>query len=123
MKLFIKEIYKNSKFYNTETIKLVFDLIIDSDDDYWHERYGVAGNKHTPAYILEKLSDDINGDVVWKIVRNPKCPIHVLLKLNVKDTEWYIRREIYYNPTYKKYVKYKIFTRIKNLIEEILHQI
>lgn len=78
MKLFIKEVYKNSRFINTETYQMIFDSFNEDLDI----RRGIAKNPLTPIFILEKLSEDKNPYVRCGIVLNPKPPVHILEQLN-----------------------------------------
>ena len=72
MKSIIKEIYQNSKFKNSGTIKLILDSF--SKDDTI--RYWVARNLNTPVFILEKLSKDKDWRVRIGVSYhyNPKTP-------------------------------------------------
>ena len=67
MKPILKQIYQNSRFYDSETIKLIFD----SFSENINVRRGVALNPSTPISALEFLSKDKDETVRYRVAQNP----------------------------------------------------
>ena len=83
MKLIIKQIYKNSRFNNSETMK----LIVDSFSEYFSIRSGVADNPSTPSSTLDYLSKDKDEYVRIGVAWNPNTPISTLKFLSKDKNE------------------------------------
>ena len=98
MKLILKQIYQNSRFYDSETIKLIFDSFSKNED----VRYYVAYNPNTPSFTLGFLSKDISDSVRFGVTWNPSTPSSALELLS-KDENETVRRGVAQNPTYIKY--------------------
>lgn len=108
MKQLCKEIYQNSKYNNLEIIKLIRrSYSKDHDIRYFSIR------NNTPLSVLIRLSDDKDDMVRSSVARHSDTPLYILIKL-IQDKDSIVREHTIRNPTYKKYVKYRFFTRIKN---------
>ena len=62
---------------NNELAEITTDISILeklSDDKNWWVRYKVANNPNTPTHLLEKLSDDKNWLVRNAVANNPNIP-------------------------------------------------
>ena len=100
MKPIIKEIYQNSKFKNSGTIKLILDSFSKDENirssvarnpsssistlDYLSKdkdenvRSGVAENPRSSSSTLDYLSKDENKDVRSNFARNKNAPSYIL---------------------------------------------
>ncbi len=72
-------------------LKAIFDLHLGSDDvdaehsqspEDLHVRFVLAGNPHTSAMVLQKLSLEENARVRARVAENPNTPAAVLLALS-----------------------------------------
>lgn len=100
MKLINKEVYKNSRFYKHEIMKLISDSYCKRD----YIRIEVARNKNTPASILSYLSEDEYYWVLVTVAKNTNTPISILKNL-YKYQDACIRAEVRQNLTYVKFKK------------------
>ena len=98
MKPILKQIYQNSRFNNSETIKLIFDSFSKNED----VRYYVAWNPSTSISTLEFLSKDESKYVRRGVALNLSSSIFTLDYLS-KDKSEDVRYWVARNPSYIKY--------------------
>ncbi len=68
-----------------------------SEDEDGDVRYAVASNPNTPVHVLEKLSGDREMWVRNSVAINPNTPVRILEKLS-SDEDWMVRKNVAKHP-------------------------